>query len=130
MSGVQFAGISKFFGSVCALNPTDLDIPQGEFLTLLGPSGSGKTTLLNICAGYLEPSAGRLVVGGRDVTALPPRLRNMGMVFQNYALFPHMTVAQPRSLRRARDPRTLGRAAAARGARPRDGDPARHPADG
>ena len=94
MSGVQFAGISKFFGSVCALNPTDLDIPQGEFLTLLGPSGSGKTTLLNICAGYLEPSAGRLVVGGRDVTALPPRLRNMGMVFQNYALFPHMTVAQ------------------------------------
>ena len=61
---------------------------------MLGPSGSGKTTLLNICAGYLQPSAGSLVVGGRDVTALPPRLRNMGMVFQNYALFPHMSVAE------------------------------------
>ena len=94
MSAVQFAGISKTFGAVDALRPTDLDIPQGEFLTLLGPSGSGKTTLLNISAGYLEPSAGRLLVGGRDVTALPHRLRNMGMVFQNYALFPHMTVAE------------------------------------
>jgi len=94
MSAVQFAGISKSFGDVQALNPTDLEIAPGEFLTLLGPSGSGKTTLLNICAGYLEPSAGRLVVGGRDVTALPPRLRNMGMVFQNYALFPHMSVAE------------------------------------
>jgi len=94
LSVVQFAGISKSFGAVRALNPIDLKIPSGEFLTLLGPSGSGKTTLLNICAGYLEPSAGRLVVGGRDVTALPPRLRNMGMVFQNYALFPHMSVAE------------------------------------
>ena len=94
MSTVQFAGISKAFGGVAALHPTDLDIPQGEFLTLLGPSGSGKTTLLNICAGYLAPSAGRLVVGGRDITALPPRQRKMGMVFQNYALFPHMSVAE------------------------------------
>ena len=94
MSTVRFAGISKTFGAVDALLPTDLDIAQGEFLTLLGPSGSGKTTLLNICAGYLQPSAGRLVVGGRDVTALPPRLRNMGMVFQNYALFPHLSVAR------------------------------------
>ena len=93
MSNVHFAGISKTFGTVEALRPTDLEIPQGEFLTLLGPSGSGKTTLLNICAGYLEPSAGRLTVDGRDVTALPPRLRNMGMVFQNYALFPHLSVA-------------------------------------
>ena len=94
MSAVQFAGISKTFAAVSALRPTDLDIAQGEFLTLLGPSGSGKTTLLNICAGYLQPSAGRLMVGGRDVTVLPPRLRNMGMVFQNYALFPHLTVAE------------------------------------
>jgi ABC-type Fe3+/spermidine/putrescine transport system ATPase subunit len=93
VSAVQFAGISKSFGTVTALHPTDLDIPQGEFLTLLGPSGSGKTTLLNICAGYLAPSAGRLVVGGRDITALPPRQRKMGMVFQSYALFPHMSVA-------------------------------------
>ncbi len=94
MSTVRFSGISKSFGPVCALAPTDLDIPQGEFLTLLGPSGSGKTTLLNICAGYVAPTAGRLVVGGRDITALPPRQRNMGMVFQNYALFPHMSVAE------------------------------------
>ena len=92
MSAVQFAGISKTFGAVSALRPIDLEIPHGEFLTLLGPSGSGKTTLLNICAGYLEPSEGRLLVNRRDVTALPPRLRNMGMVFQNYALFPHMSV--------------------------------------
>ena len=94
MSAVEFAGISKSFGDVRALHPTDLEIRSGEFLTLLGPSGSGKTTLLNICAGYLAPSSGRLIVGGRDVTRLPPRSRNMGMVFQNYALFPHMTVAQ------------------------------------
>jgi ABC-type Fe3+/spermidine/putrescine transport system ATPase subunit len=94
VSTVEFAGISKSFGDVAALHPLDLDIPQGQFLTLLGPSGSGKTTLLNICAGYLAPSAGRVVVGGRDITALPPRQRNMGMVFQSYALFPHMTVAE------------------------------------
>jgi len=94
VSTVEFAGISKSFGNVAALHPIDLDIPQGQFLTLLGPSGSGKTTLLNICAGYLAPSAGRVVVGGRDITALPPRQRNMGMVFQSYALFPHMSVAE------------------------------------
>ena len=94
MSDVRFADISKAFGEVQALHPTDLEIRTGEFLTLLGPSGSGKTTLLNICAGYLAPSGGRLLVGGRDITGLPPRLRNMGMVFQNYALFTHMTVAE------------------------------------
>ena len=94
MSDVRFAGISKAYGEVRALHPLDLDIRPGEFLTLLGPSGSGKTTLLNICAGYLAPSGGRLLVGGRDVTGLPPRRRNMGMVFQNYALFPHMSVAE------------------------------------
>jgi len=94
VSEVRFSGVSKAFGAVQALHPTDLEIRSGEFLTLLGPSGSGKTTLLNICAGYLAPSGGRLVVGGRDVTRLPPRRRNMGMVFQNYALFPHMSVAE------------------------------------
>lgn len=94
MSAVRFEGIAKSFGPIQALRPTDLDIRQGEFLTLLGPSGSGKTTLLNICAGYLEPTAGRLLVDGTDITAVPPRRRNMGMVFQNYALFPHMTVAE------------------------------------
>jgi ABC-type Fe3+/spermidine/putrescine transport system ATPase subunit len=92
MTSVRFAGIGKSFGSVAALRPTDLDVAPGEFLTLLGPSGSGKTTLLNICAGYVAPSMGRLLIDGRDVTDLPPRRRNMGMVFQNYALFPHMSV--------------------------------------
>ena len=92
MTAVRFSGVAKSFGNVAALQPTDLDVAPGEFLTLLGPSGSGKTTLLNICAGYVAPSAGRLLLGGRDVTGLPPRRRNMGMVFQNYALFPHMSV--------------------------------------
>ncbi|MCC7272949.1 MAG: ABC transporter ATP-binding protein [Alphaproteobacteria bacterium] len=92
MSAVRFAGIGKSFGAFTALHPTDLDVADGEFLTLLGPSGSGKTTLLNICAGYLPPSRGRLLVGERDVTATPARRRNMGMVFQSYALFPHMDV--------------------------------------
>ncbi|MGE0718663.1 MAG: ABC transporter ATP-binding protein [Alphaproteobacteria bacterium] len=94
MSRVAFAGISKSFDSFAALHPTDLEVAEGEFLTLLGPSGSGKTTLLNICAGYLAPTRGRLLVDGRDVTALPPRRRNMGMVFQSYALFPHMDVRE------------------------------------
>jgi ABC-type Fe3+/spermidine/putrescine transport system ATPase subunit len=92
MSALRLDSVAKSFGAVAALAPTDLAVAEGEFLTLLGPSGSGKTTILNICAGYLEPSAGRLHVGGRDITDLPPRRRNMGMVFQNYALFPHMSV--------------------------------------
>jgi len=92
MSSLRLDAVAKNFGAVTALHPTDLAIAEGEFLTLLGPSGSGKTTILNICAGFLAPSAGRLHVGGRDITALPPRRRNIGMVFQNYALFPHMSV--------------------------------------
>ena len=92
MSAVRFEGVSRRFGEIVALHPTDLDVRDGEFLTLLGPSGSGKTTLLTICAGYLPPSSGKLFVGGRDVTSLAPRHRNIGMVFQNYALFPHMSV--------------------------------------
>jgi ABC-type Fe3+/spermidine/putrescine transport system ATPase subunit len=92
MGALRFSNIIRSFGSIEALKPIDLDIPEGEFLTLLGPSGSGKTTLLNICAGYLAPTGGRLFLNGRDITDLPPRARNMGMVFQNYALFPHMTV--------------------------------------
>ncbi len=92
MSAVAFRGVSKRFGEFEALSPLDLEIASGEFVSLLGPSGSGKTTLLNICAGYLEPTAGSLFVAGRDVTALPARRRNVGMVFQNYALFPHLDV--------------------------------------
>jgi putative spermidine/putrescine transport system ATP-binding protein len=91
---IRFAGVSRSFGAVRALLNTELEIGAGEFLTLLGPSGSGKTTLLNIAAGYLAPSTGRVLVGGSDVTDLPPRQRNIGMVFQNYALFPHLSVAE------------------------------------
>ncbi len=89
---LRFAAISKHYGSVEALRPTDLEVRPGEFLTLLGPSGSGKTTLLNLTAGYLEPTSGSVFIGERDVTRVPARHRNVGMVFQNYALFPHMTV--------------------------------------
>jgi ABC-type Fe3+/spermidine/putrescine transport system ATPase subunit len=92
MSAVAFRGIAKRYGAVEALFPIDLEIASGEFISFLGPSGSGKSTLLNICAGYIEPTGGSLFVAGRDVTAAPPRRRNIGMVFQNYALFPHLDV--------------------------------------
>lgn len=91
---LRLEGVSKRYGTYLALTPTDLSVAAGEFLTLLGPSGSGKTTLLNLIAGYLEPTSGRIEIGSRDVTALPARQRNIGMVFQSYALFPHMTVGQ------------------------------------
>ena len=93
MANVTLQGVSKSYGTVTALRPLDLDIPQGEFLTLLGPSGCGKTTTLRLIAGFIEPSAGRIRFGGDDVTDLPPQKREIGMVFQDYALFPHMTIA-------------------------------------
>ncbi|MBZ9997855.1 ABC transporter ATP-binding protein [Mesorhizobium sp. BH1-1-4] len=91
---LRLAGVSKTYGGFRALEPTDLDVKAGEFLTLLGPSGSGKTTLLNLTAGYVEPTAGEIRIGARDVTHMPARHRNIGMVFQNYALFPHMSVGE------------------------------------
>ena len=89
---LSFDGVAKSFGGVRAVRPLKLEVKAGEFLTLLGPSGSGKTTLLNIAAGFIVPDAGTLRIGLDDVTALPPRKRDIGMVFQNYALFPHMNV--------------------------------------
>ncbi|MFT3688490.1 ABC transporter ATP-binding protein [Paenirhodobacter sp.] len=91
---IQVKGLSKTFGTFTALQPTDLDIAQGEFLTLLGPSGSGKTTLLQMVAGLLEPTSGQLLVDGVDWTRRPVNQRGVGLVFQHYALFPHMTVAE------------------------------------
>lgn len=91
---VTLERISKLFGDVPAVQAVDFDIPKGEFLTLLGPSGSGKTTLLKIVAGYERPSEGRLAFDGQDMGAVPVARRNIGMVFQNYALFPHLTVAR------------------------------------
>ena len=91
---LSLSGVSKRYGKFEALQPTDLDVAAGEFMTLLGPSGSGKTTLLNLVAGYIEPNSGSIHVGAREVTRLAARHRNIGMVFQSYALFPHLTVAE------------------------------------
>jgi spermidine/putrescine ABC transporter ATP-binding subunit len=93
MSSVTLHGVSKSYGSVTALRTMDLEIAQGEFLTLLGPSGCGKTTTLRLIAGFITPSSGRILFGGDDVTGLPPQKREIGMVFQDYALFPHLTIA-------------------------------------
>lgn len=84
--------LSKSYGSVQALKATTLSVKEGEFLTLLGPSGSGKTTLLMMIAGLVAPSEGAIWIDGTDATRIPPNRRDIGMVFQNYALFPHLTV--------------------------------------
>jgi spermidine/putrescine ABC transporter ATP-binding subunit len=93
MSTIDLTGIAKHYGAVAALEDLDLAVAQGELVTILGPSGSGKTTLLTLVAGLSNPSAGRIDIGGRDVTTLPAARRNVGLVFQSYALFPHMSVA-------------------------------------
>ena len=90
---ITIRGVTKTYGRVSALDAVDLDVKSGEFLTLLGPSGSGKTTLLMVLAGFTRPDCGSLKFGGEEVIRQPPHRRNLGMVFQNYALFPHMTVA-------------------------------------
>ena len=92
---VRFAGVQKTYDGVqLVVRRLDLDIRRGEFLTLLGPSGSGKTTTLMMLAGFESPTAGEILLEGRPITRTPPHKRNFGMVFQNYALFPHMTVGQ------------------------------------
>ena len=91
---VRLQDVSKSYGQVHALRPINLDVRRSEFLTLLGPSGSGKTTMLNMIAGMTGPSSGRIWIDGRDVTEVPPSKRGIGMVFQNYALMPHMTIFQ------------------------------------
>ena len=87
-------GVSKCYGPVVALEPVDLDVRHGELLTLLGPSGSGKTTLLQLICGLVEASEGRVVIDGRDQSSTPVHQRDIGLVFQHYALFPHLTVAE------------------------------------
>ncbi|HEY2024510.1 ABC transporter ATP-binding protein [Paraburkholderia sp.] len=91
-SKLEAIGIAKRYGDSVALEPTDLAVQAGEFLTLLGPSGSGKTTLLQMISGLVAPSAGRIEIDGHDVTHVEPGKRGIGMVFQSYALFPHMSV--------------------------------------
>jgi putative spermidine/putrescine transport system ATP-binding protein len=92
---VRFAGVQKTYDGVqLVVRQLDLDIRRGEFLTLLGPSGSGKTTTLMMLAGFESPTAGEILLDGKPITRTPPHKRNFGMVFQNYALFPHLTVGQ------------------------------------
>src|SRR5215472_7447196 len=93
-AAVYVSGLRKRYGDVVALAGVDLVIGAGEFFTLLGPSGSGKTTLLRLIAGFERPDAGKVELGGGDVTGVPPYARNVNTVFQDYALFPHMTVGQ------------------------------------
>ncbi|MCR8546223.1 ABC transporter ATP-binding protein [Salipiger sp. P9] len=91
---VRIQNVSKQFGDTVALNDLTLDIARGEFVTFLGPSGCGKSTTLRILGGFEQPSSGRVILDGKDVTRLPPEKRQVNMVFQDYALFPHMTVKQ------------------------------------
>ncbi len=94
MANVALEGLRKAYGGALAVADLSLDIADGELVAFLGPSGCGKTTTLRMIAGFIAPTAGRIRIGDDDVTALPPHRRDTGMVFQRYALFPHMTVAQ------------------------------------
>jgi putative spermidine/putrescine transport system ATP-binding protein len=93
-AGVVLESIAKHYGPHKAIDDLHLDIRPGEFITLLGPSGSGKTTTLMLIAGFVRPTAGEILIDGKPVARLPPYRRNIGMVFQSYALFPHLTVAE------------------------------------
>ncbi|MEX0863329.1 MAG: ABC transporter ATP-binding protein [Acidimicrobiia bacterium] len=93
MAVVEVRGLTKHFGDVIAVDGVDLRSEEGEFLVLLGPSGCGKTTLLRMIAGLEQPTDGEILLGGENVIGLPPRARRVAMVFQSYALYPHMTVA-------------------------------------
>src|SRR5919202_3056388 len=92
MATVRFQTVRKTFGKVTAVDDVDLEVADGEFVVLLGPSGCGKTTLLRCLAGLEKVDAGRIVIGDREVTTLPPGRRRIAMVFQSYAVFPHMTL--------------------------------------
>src|SRR3982751_2272160 len=91
---IRLVDVAKDFGSVRAVDGVDLEIADGEFFAMLGPSGSGKTTVLRMIAGFEQPTEGRILLDGEDVSRLAPFQREVNTVFQDYALFPHMTVAQ------------------------------------
>ena len=94
MPEVKLDGVTKRYGKVTAVDHLNLTVRDGEILTLLGPSGCGKTTTLRCIAGFIIPDEGRIFLGKEEVTRLPPEKRDIGFVFQNYALWPHMTVFQ------------------------------------
>src|SRR4029077_18994154 len=94
MPFLELDRLDKSFGSQRVLRELSVAVEKGEILALLGPSGSGKTTALRLIAGFEAPDGGRLRVGGEDITTFPPARRNFGMVFQHYALFPHLTVGE------------------------------------
>src|SRR5215475_314005 len=94
MAELHLQGLAKRYGDFYAVREVSLSIKDGEFLVLLGPSGCGKTTTLRMIAGFIEPTAGQIRLDGRDITRLPPWRRNAGLVFQSYALFPHLSVAE------------------------------------
>src|SRR5919205_209044 len=93
-SHLTLRDLTKHFGSVRAVDKINIEVKGGEFLTFLGPSGSGKTTTLQMIAGFVEPTAGEIRLEGRDLLAVKPAKRGLGIVFQSYALFPHMTVTE------------------------------------
>ncbi len=94
MVDIELVSVSKDYGASRIVRDVNLSIPRGEFVSILGPSGCGKTTTLNMIAGFLDPTSGVIRIRGKDQTGVPPERRNIGLVFQNYALFPHMTVAE------------------------------------
>src|SRR5690606_3067126 len=94
MSYIEFINIEKQYGSFRAVSDFNLQVHKGEMLALLGPSGCGKTTTLRMLAGFVPVSSGSILLEGRDITSTPPFRRNIGMVFQGYALFPHMNVSE------------------------------------
>jgi putative spermidine/putrescine transport system ATP-binding protein len=91
---VELRGCTRDYGALRAVDALDLAVEEGEFLALLGPSGCGKTTTLNLVAGFVPPTAGRILIDGADVTGRPPHVRGLGVVFQSYALFPHLSVRE------------------------------------
>ena len=94
MSTVALRSLVKRYGTLNAVDDVSLDVPEGQLVALLGPSGCGKTTTLRMIGGFVETDAGSILIGGSDVTRLPPAKRNIGFGFQSYALFPHMSVAR------------------------------------
>lgn len=119
MAEVRLVDVSKRFAAMLAVDRVSLDVPDGSFFTLLGPSGCGKTTTLRIVAGFYPPDRGDVLIGGTRVNDLPPHRRQTAMVFQEYALFPHMTafdnVAYGLRMRRVSGPEMRRRVAAALG---------------